>query len=85
MMKGCVAHKISWALVVVGALNWGLWGAFNFNLVNAIFGGMPMVERVVYVLVGLAGIMMIVGCKCKKCMECCTVGSGMMGGEMKKM
>jgi len=43
-------------LVVVGALNWGLVGAFNFNLVSAIFGEMSMVARVVYVLVGLSAV-----------------------------
>lgn len=77
MMKGCIAHKISWALVVIGAINWGLVGAANWNLVHAILGAAPMVERVVYVLVGLAGIMMIVGCKCKQCKEACKMDGGM--------
>ena len=43
-------------LVVVGALNWGLIGLFGFNLVNALFGGAPAIESIVYILVGLAGI-----------------------------
>ena len=72
MMKGgCMGHKISGLLVIVGALNWGLVGAFQFNLVNKILGSWSMVERAVYILVGLAAIMMVVGCKCKKCMEMC--------------
>ena len=47
---------IAWVLVVVGAINWGLVGAFNFDLVAAIFGTMTMPSRIVYVLVGLAGL-----------------------------
>jgi uncharacterized membrane protein YuzA (DUF378 family) len=43
-------------LVVVGALNWGLVGAFNFNLVSAIFGDMSSIARIVYVLVGLSAV-----------------------------
>lgn len=71
MKGGCVGHKISWLLVVIGALNWGLYGAFQFNLVNKILGSWSMVERVVYVLVGIAGLMMIFGCRCKRCMAAC--------------
>lgn len=84
--KCCVGHKIAMALVIIGALNWGLVGAFGFNLVEAILGSMPMIERIVYVLVGLAGIVMIFGCRCKKCKEACGMdGKKMMGGDMKKM
>ena len=44
-------------LLVVGGLNWGLWGAFEFDLVAAIFGGNTApLARVVYVLVGLAAL-----------------------------
>ena len=45
------------ALVIVGALNWGLIGFFRYDLVAAIFGGqLATVSRVIYALVGLAGI-----------------------------
>jgi len=47
-------------LVVVGALNWGLVGAFSFDLVRAIFGDMSALSRIVYVVVGLAGIYLAV-------------------------
>ena len=43
-------------LVIIGALNWGLVGFFNFDLVAAIFGDMSAVSRVIYALVGLAGL-----------------------------
>jgi uncharacterized membrane protein YuzA (DUF378 family) len=42
-------------LIVVGGLNWGLWGIFQFDLVAAIFGGNTAVlSRIVYTLVGVA-------------------------------
>jgi uncharacterized membrane protein YuzA (DUF378 family) len=47
-------------LVVVGALNWGLVGFFQFNLVAAILGDMTFLARVVYGLVGIAAVYMIV-------------------------
>ncbi len=48
-------------LAIIGAINWGLVGFFNFNLVDAIFGGgsrelTSTVSRVVYAIVGLAGL-----------------------------
>ncbi|MFH0808532.1 MAG: DUF378 domain-containing protein [archaeon] len=43
-------------LVIVGAINWGLVGLVNFNLVDLIFGAVPWLMNTVYVLVGLSGI-----------------------------
>lgn len=56
-------------LVIVGAVNWGLVGLFNFDLVEAVFGEMTLVSRIVYDLVGLSGIYLIfiVGMFMKKC------------------
>lgn len=57
-----IAAKIFLIVAIVGAVNWGLIGFFNFNLVDAIFGGGSAEEtsglsRVVYALVGVAGIL----------------------------
>lgn len=43
-------------LVVVGALNWGLVGFANFDLVQAIFGHMTFLSRLIYALVGISGL-----------------------------
>ena len=43
-------------LVIIGAVNWGLIGLFNFNLVSFIFGDMTIFSRIIYGLVGLAGL-----------------------------
>lgn len=49
--------RIALVLVIVGALNWGLVGAFQFDLVAALFGSQSApLARIVYVLVGLAGL-----------------------------
>jgi len=58
-MRLNVIDWISTVLVIIGALNWGLVGLFKFNLVSAIFAGVPVVETIVYILVGLAGLWMI--------------------------
>lgn len=50
---------ISLVLVIIGGLNWGLVGLLEFNLVAAIFGSMSVISRVIYVLVGLAALVMI--------------------------
>ena len=46
-------------LIIVGALNWGLVGVFHFDLVAFLFGTMSALSRLVYTLVGLAGVFMI--------------------------
>ncbi len=43
-------------LVLVGALNWGLWAAFKFDLVATLLGEYSMLSRIVYGLVGLSAI-----------------------------
>ena len=47
---------IALTLVIIGAVNWGLIGFFSFDLVAAIFGVMTGFSRVIYALVGLAGL-----------------------------
>ncbi|OAL81381.1 DUF378 domain-containing protein [Acinetobacter sp. SFB] len=50
---------IAYALTIIGGINWGLIGAFDFNLVSAIFGEMSTLSRIVYVLVGLSALYLI--------------------------
>jgi Uncharacterized conserved protein len=48
---------VAMILVIIGAINWGLIGFFQFDLVAAIFGGQSaVVSRIIYALVGLAGL-----------------------------
>lgn len=55
-MKMNTMDYIAWVLIVVGGLNWGLVGAFKYNLVDSLFGVNSALSRVVYVLVGLAAV-----------------------------
>lgn len=47
---------IALILVIIGAVNWGLIGFFQFDLVAALFGQMTTLSRIIYALVGLAGL-----------------------------
>lgn len=49
-------NVITLLLLIVGGLNWGLVGLFDFDLVAALFGEMSPLSRIVYALVGLAAI-----------------------------
>jgi len=51
---------VAFVLVAVGGLNWGLVGLFQWDLVQAIFGDMTAVTRVVFTLVGIAALYRIV-------------------------
>ena len=55
-----IIKLIALILVVVGGLNWGLVGLFDFDLVATIFGDMSMISRIVYILVGLSAIYVLV-------------------------
>jgi len=50
---------IALVLVIIGAVNWGFLGLLNLNLVSTIFGNASLLSRIVYDLVGLAGIYLI--------------------------
>ena len=51
-------QKIALAFTIIGAINWGLIGLFNFNLVESIFGT-SMLSAIIYMIVGIAGIINI--------------------------
>ncbi len=51
-----IMNAIALTIVIIGAVNWGLIGFFGFDLVAALFGDMSAFSRVVYALVGLAGL-----------------------------
>ena len=55
-----LANKITLLLLIVGGLNWGLVGLFDFDLVAALFGEMSLISRAVYVLVGASALWQLV-------------------------
>ena len=54
-----VLRIITYILVIVGALNWGLVGIFGFDLVASIFGEMSILSRIVYGLVGISAVLLL--------------------------
>ncbi len=61
-------HMVTFILLVVGGINWGLT-ALGYNLVYMLLGGMPILERLVYLLVGLSAVYEVATHKqnCKAC------------------
>lgn len=60
MLKLNTMDYIAHILVIVGAINWGLVGFFNYDLVGALFGGAAsVISRCLFALVGLAGLYVI--------------------------
>ena len=59
MTDKSVIDWIALVLVIIGGLNWGLVGLLNVDLVELIFGSIPILQRIVYIVVGLAAIYLI--------------------------
>lgn len=59
-----VLDWVAYTLVVIGALNWGFIGLFDIDVVAIIFNDMGLVTRIIYGLVGLAGLRIIYICWC---------------------
>ncbi|HEV7737917.1 MAG TPA: DUF378 domain-containing protein [Chlamydiales bacterium] len=75
----CAIRFLVKLLVAVGALNWGLIGFFNYNLVASIFGGeFSGGTRTIYAIVGIAGVMFL-WCWISKCCSSCNTCAGSKG------
>lgn len=75
----CVPALVGKILLIVGGINWGLVGVGmlmgsgdSWNVVHMALGSVSTLEAVVYILVGVAAVVKIFGCKCKKCMSACS-------------
>lgn len=75
----CKTNVLSWvavALVIIGGLNWGLIGFFEFDLVSSIFGVMSTISRIIYGLIGLSALYTVF-----LCFKCCKKGSCSVEGS----
>ena len=52
-------NVVALSIAIIGAINWGLVGLFNFNLVTWLFGDLSWFSRIIYVLVGLCGLYLL--------------------------
>ena len=55
-----IVQKIALTFTIVGALNWGLVGIFNFNLVDTLFGEGSVLSRIIYTIVAISGLINII-------------------------
>lgn len=58
-MRNKLLDCIALTIAIIGAINWGLIGFLDFNLVAAIFGSMTWLSRIIYGLVGVCGLYLI--------------------------
>ena len=58
-MKLNLFDYITLILVIIGAVNWGLIGFFQFDLINVVFGNMTLLSRLIYAVVGICGLYLI--------------------------
>jgi hypothetical protein len=78
-------HKIAFILTIIGGLNWGILGVAAFfghdlNIVEWIFGSIPWLLNLVYVLVGISAIVLLFGHK-KECKTCESTPSAPAAGQ----
>lgn len=59
MYKVTIFDKLSIILVLIGALNWGMIGLFNFNLITLLSLGLPIFQRIVYILIFISALNLI--------------------------
>jgi uncharacterized membrane protein YuzA (DUF378 family) len=69
----CGVCKLGGVLVALGALNWGLVGIFEVDLVARLLGDMTTPARIVYGIIGIAGLLKLVSLvkACPACTKCC--------------
>lgn len=81
--KCCPVCKLVGLLVIIGALNWGIIGINGTNLVERLLGAHPAAVRVVYLLVGVAGLLKLIMCF-KACPCSCQTGASNSSCSTKK-
>lgn len=58
---------IAYALVITGALVWGIVGFFNYNIIGAMFGDASIISRIIYSLVGISGVFLLATTQHEEC------------------
>ena len=54
-----ILQKIALVITIIGAINWGLLGLFDFNLVGTLFESIEILEKLIYIIVGVTGLINI--------------------------
>lgn len=67
-----VLDWVALVILVIGGLNWGLVGLFQFDLITGIFGGYSPIARILYIIVGLCALFVLF-----RALSCCKKGNSM--------
>ena len=67
-----ILRMTAYALVITGAIVWGIVGFFDYNIVSALFGEGSLLSRIVYALVGISGITLLATSDFEECYCNCT-------------
>lgn len=51
-----ILHMVAFTLLIVGGVNWGLFGLFGWDLIEILFGGLPTIADILYILVGASAV-----------------------------
>lgn len=63
----CGPHCLAKWLLIIGGLNWGLVGLFDYDLVTSLLGSWPWLVKLVFILVGLSAVLVLIEKSCKGC------------------
>ena len=59
LMQACMLCKVVGAIAIIGALNWGLVGVADYNLIDHLFGAGSTASQVIYSVIGLSGLALL--------------------------
>lgn len=60
MAKNNTLYLVAFVLVIIGGINWGLFGLFGLDLVDVLFAGIPTVAEIIYTLIGISAVYLAV-------------------------
>ncbi len=69
-----ILKKIAYVLLIIGGLNWGIYGLSSYDLVHVLFNSVPMIASLIYVLIGISAVYILV-CRLTLC-SCCKSDEG---------
>lgn len=67
--------QVTYIFLIIGGLNWGIYGIAKYDVIDVLFGNLPMIANIIYVLVGLSAVYVILNkyvlCDCSNCCSGC--------------
>lgn len=54
-----ILQRVALVFTIIGAIVWGIYGLLDLNIVNKLFGFIPLLEKIIYIIVGICGLINI--------------------------